>query len=344
MLPSLTARACASDVARRPPPWPPARTGRSGADPAARASRTRQQLPTEWEPGKNIAWKTELPAGSLVAGRLGRPHLPDRGRRRGRRPRREGRRAPRRRQAWIHPDSVAADRKHTLKVLALDAKTGKIVWEQTAYEGTVYDARHRRSSFAGPTAATDGTHGLRLLRSGGALRLRPRGHAGVEVDRRSSTTLGLGTGTSPVLFRHLVIIQRDEDEGEEVVDRGVRQATPARKRGRRQTSGADQLGDAGARHGQRANRARDQWHRVDHRLRSGHRQGAVADQRGRKQRHPHAARRQGTGHRDGRISGEEGHRDPAGRRCRTTSASRGSTPRARVTCSPISSTATTSIC
>ena len=60
-------------------------------------------------------------------------------------------------KAWIHPDSVAADQKHTFKVLALDAQTGKILWDRTAYEGPVYDARHRRSSFAGPTAATDGT-------------------------------------------------------------------------------------------------------------------------------------------------------------------------------------------
>ena len=30
-------------------------------------------------------------------------------------------------------------------------------------------------------------------------------------------TLGLGTGTSPVLFQNLVIIQRDEDEGKESV-------------------------------------------------------------------------------------------------------------------------------
>ena len=57
---------------------------------------------------------------------------------------------------WIHPDSVAADRKHTFKVLALDAKTGRTLWEHVAYEGPVHDARHRESSFAGPTAATDG--------------------------------------------------------------------------------------------------------------------------------------------------------------------------------------------
>jgi outer membrane protein assembly factor BamB len=57
-----------------------------------------------------------------------------------------------------HPDSVGADRKHTFKVLCIDRNTGKTLWERTAYEGTVYDDRHRKSSFAAPTPATDGNY------------------------------------------------------------------------------------------------------------------------------------------------------------------------------------------
>ena len=100
--------------------------------------------------------RPQLPTGLFVADRLGRPDLPDRRDRRGRRPRREGRRMSVDGQARSTPTASAADKKHTLKVLALDTKTGKIVWEQTAYEGPVFDARHRRSTFAGPTAITDG--------------------------------------------------------------------------------------------------------------------------------------------------------------------------------------------
>ena len=115
-------------------------------------------LPVEWSPDKNIAWKTELPGtgmsspivwgdrvyltsvieGEAVPGHRAVKH-------------RQGRE-----EDWIHPDSVAADKKHTFKVVALDAHSGKILWERTAYEGPVYDARHRRSSFAGPTPVTDG--------------------------------------------------------------------------------------------------------------------------------------------------------------------------------------------
>jgi outer membrane protein assembly factor BamB len=170
------------------------------------------QLPSEWGPGKNIAWTVELPPGhsspvvwgdrifvtaalegEVVPGASMAPHTV------GGKP-------------WVHPDSVAADRKHTLKLLALDARTGKIVWDRTAYEGTVYDARHRRSSFASPTAVTDGT--LIYAYFG------PEGLYAYDFSGRLAwkavtpfKTLGLGSGTSPVLFDNLVIVQRDEDEG-----------------------------------------------------------------------------------------------------------------------------------
>ncbi len=184
--------------------------------PGSQGISSETQLPTEWAPGKNVAWTTELPAGysspivwgdrifvtsavegEIVAGAKAVPHTVDG-------------------KEFIHPDSVAADRKHTLKVLAIDAKSGKILWEKTAYEGTVYDARHRRSSFAGPTAATDGAmvyayfgpEGLYAYDFSGALAWKV-----VEKFR----TLGLGTGTSPVIFENLVIVQRDENEGKESV-------------------------------------------------------------------------------------------------------------------------------
>jgi outer membrane protein assembly factor BamB len=114
---------------------------------------------------------------------------------------------------WIHPDSVAGDKRHTFKVMALEAATGKMLWERTAYEGTVYDARHRRSSFAGPTPVTDGTMVYAYFGPEGLYAYDAKGNlAWKEVT--PFATLGLGTGTSPVLYQNLVIIQRDEDNGE----------------------------------------------------------------------------------------------------------------------------------
>lgn len=184
--------------------------------PGGQGISTEKQLPTEWAPNKNIAWKTELPSGhsspivwgdrifvtaaiegEVVPGAKAVAHM-------------QGG------QPYVHPDSVAADKKHTLKVIALDAKTGKPVWERVAYEGTVYDARHRRSSFAGPTAATDGQKVYAYFGPEGLYAYDFSGKLAWKVIERFAT-LGLGTGTSPVLFQNLVIIQRDEDNGDNSV-------------------------------------------------------------------------------------------------------------------------------
>lgn len=172
-----------------------------------------RQLPTDWQPGRNIVWKAALPPGhsspvvwgdrifltaaiegEVVPGAKAVAHTM------------EG-------KPWVHPDSVAADRTHIFKVLALDAKSGRTLWEHVPYEGPVHDARHRQSSFAGPTAATDGRMVFAYF--------GPEGLYAYDVDGKplwkvveKFPTLGLGTGTSPILYRDLVIIQRDEDNGD----------------------------------------------------------------------------------------------------------------------------------
>lgn len=180
--------------------------------PGSQGISTEANVPAEWSATKNIAWKAELPSGHsspivwgdrifvtaaiegpIVPGAKAVGHTVDG-------------------QVWLHPDSVAADRKHTLKVLALDAGSGKVLWERTAYDGTVYDARHKRSSFAGPTAVTDGRLVYAYFGPEGLYAYDFSGNLAWKVVERFKT-LGLGTGTSPVLFQNLVIIQRDEDEG-----------------------------------------------------------------------------------------------------------------------------------
>ncbi len=175
------------------------------------------RVPTEWAPGKNISWTTALPPGHsspivwgdriFVTAAIEGEVIP-------------GQRAVRHRmekdENWIHPDSVGADRKQTLRVLALDAKTGKVVWDQAAYEGPVYDARHRRSSFAGPTAATDGQRVFAYFGPEGLYAYDFSGKLAWKVVEKFAT-LGLGTGTSPLLYQNLVIIQRDEDNGDNSV-------------------------------------------------------------------------------------------------------------------------------
>lgn len=181
--------------------------------PNAQGISTEKQLPTEWAPDRNIAWKTPLPHGysspivwgdrifltSAIEGETVEGVVPESVR-----------------IKMPHPDSVAGDKKHALKVLALETKTGKILWEQTAYEGPVFDARHRRSTFAGPTATTDGTMVYAYFGPEGLYAYDFNGKLAWKVVEKFHT-LGLGTGTSPVLFRNTVIIQRDQDDKTSVV-------------------------------------------------------------------------------------------------------------------------------
>jgi outer membrane protein assembly factor BamB len=116
-----------------------------------------KNLPVEWGPDKNIIWKAAIPGrghsspivwnnriflttsieGEIVPGAKAVHHV------------RKG-------ETWVHPDSVAGDRKHTLKVICLDRDSGKILWERVAFEGTVLDDRHRKNSYASSTPVTDG--------------------------------------------------------------------------------------------------------------------------------------------------------------------------------------------
>ena len=159
-----------SASARAPRP-----NGRSGADRAATASRRRRtsrpsgRRPPPDKPAVNIKWKTEIPgrghsspivAGNLVfvttsikgeqvPGRKAQEHL-------------EFDYTP----GYIHPDAVDIEFKHTLKVYAVDAKTGKIAWERTAYDGVMFDDRHRKNTFASSTMVTDGERAYAFVRVG----------------------------------------------------------------------------------------------------------------------------------------------------------------------------------
>jgi outer membrane protein assembly factor BamB len=195
---------CVSLTAENWPQW---------RGPGGQGISTEKQLPAEWGPAKNIVWKVELPHGysspivwgdriyltSAIEGETVPGHIPE---------------SVRIKQP--HPQSVAGDKKHTLKVLALDTNTGKVLWEQTAYEGPVFDARHQRSTFAGPTAITDGKMVYAYFGPEGLYAYDTSGKLAWKVVEKFHT-LGLGTGTSPLLHQNLVILQRDQDEKTSVV-------------------------------------------------------------------------------------------------------------------------------
>jgi outer membrane protein assembly factor BamB len=172
-------------------------------------------LPVEWSPTKNVRWKTEIPGrghsspivwgnrvflttaieGDLVPGAHAVKHMD------------EG-------KEFLHPDAMGADHKQTLKVLCLDADTGKLLWERTAWEGTPYDSRHKRASFASQTPVTDGERVYAFFGAQGLYAYDYDGKLLFKVDVGTLPNMGVGDGTSPVLWKDNLILLCDEDTGE----------------------------------------------------------------------------------------------------------------------------------
>jgi len=177
---------------------------------------TETNVPTEWNVDKNIKWKTTIPGrgqsspivwesrvflttdieGELIPGAKAVEH------------KLEG-------KVFVHPDAVGANRQHNFKVLCLDRNTGKILWEQTAYTGAVYDDHHRKGSYAAPTPATDGTYVYAWFggEGDGLYCYDFKGKLIWKTSIGKIGSIGLGPGTSPVIYENLVILQCDEEEG-----------------------------------------------------------------------------------------------------------------------------------
>jgi outer membrane protein assembly factor BamB len=171
--------------------------------------------PLEWAPSKNVLWKAEIPGrghsspivwgdrlflttaieGEVVPGAKAVKHVADG-------------------QEFVHPDAMGADRRHTFKLLSLDARDGRLLWERTVWEGTPADSRHKKASFASPTATTDGERVYAYFGSEGLYAYDFDGTLVWKFDPGVVGTMGVGVGTSPVLFRDLLILLCDEDNGE----------------------------------------------------------------------------------------------------------------------------------
>jgi outer membrane protein assembly factor BamB len=175
-------------------------------------------VPLEWDAasGKNIQWKTEIEGrghsspvvwgdriflttaieGEAIPGAKAPPHLLGG-------------------EEFKHPDALGADRRHTLKVIAVDAASGRTVWSQVAYDGAMYDDRHKASSYASPTVATDGERVYAYFGSPGLFVYDLAGKQMWSRDVGDIKTIGMGVGTSPIVAGELIVLQADEDEGKE---------------------------------------------------------------------------------------------------------------------------------
>jgi outer membrane protein assembly factor BamB len=102
------------------------------------------------------------------------------------------------------------------KVFALDKSTGKIVWEQTAYEGVPREKRHIKGTYANSTPATDGRYVVAFFGSQGLYCYDLNGHLtwkkdlGVlDLGAYDVPSYEWGTASSPTIYKDLVIVQCD---------------------------------------------------------------------------------------------------------------------------------------
>jgi outer membrane protein assembly factor BamB len=106
------------------------------------------------------------------------------------------------------------------KVLCFSRETGKLLWEQTAYEGTPKEKRHMKGTYANSTPVTDGREVVAYFGSQGIyaydlqgklLWKRDLGH--IDVGAYDLKDYEWGTASSPILYKDLVILQCDQQQG-----------------------------------------------------------------------------------------------------------------------------------
>jgi outer membrane protein assembly factor BamB len=109
--------------------------------------------------------------------------------------------------------------KHTFKIYCLDRQSSKILWERTAHVGVPRVRRHTKATHANATVATDGKHVIASFASEG---LYGYDFAGKQLWKQDLGLLDAGAfndpdlqweaGSSPIIYRDLVIVQCDRQK------------------------------------------------------------------------------------------------------------------------------------
>lgn len=182
--------------------------------PTASGISTLKDVPASWSADRNVAWKTPLEGRGLsspvvwgdrifltadIEGEASEG-VPPKHKIRG--------------EPFRHPDSTGMNHKHILKLMSFDAKSGKQLWERTAYHGTVNDEIHKFNTYASPTTVTDGKFVYAYFESQGLYKYDFEGNQVWKMSLGPISTEGVGSGVSPVLFEDKIIILADQDEGE----------------------------------------------------------------------------------------------------------------------------------
>jgi len=204
VLPLLLASAAAAQN------WP------SFRGPGASGVADHQNLPVAWNvsKGTGIAWKTAVPGlahsspivwGDRIFLTTAVSSKPDAGFRRG-----------------LYGEGDASDDQSVQqwKVICLNSKTGAVLWERVAYQGTPKEKRHIKATYANATPATDGEVVVAFFGSQGIYTYDLNGNplwtrdlGRFDVGAYDLPEYEWGTASSPILYRDLVIVQCDQQKG-----------------------------------------------------------------------------------------------------------------------------------
>ena len=174
-----------------------------------------QNLPDTWNgvTGANIRWKVEIPglahSSPIVWG--DRVYVTSAISSRGDATFKPG----------LYGEGTASEDRTPQKwvVIALDRKTGKTVWQTTAYEGVPKEKRHIKATYANATPVTDGRYVIAFFGSQGLYAFDMNGKAVWQKDLGFLNTGAYdlpeyewGTASSPIIYKNLVIVQCDTQD------------------------------------------------------------------------------------------------------------------------------------
>ena len=171
-----------------------------------------QNLPDQWDvkTGQNILWRTPIPGLAHSSPIVWGNHI-------------------------YVTTAISTDPKATFKpglygdgdasqdrsrqkwmIYALDKHSGKVVWEQIAFEGEPREKRHMKATYANSTPATDGRIVVAFFGSQGVYAYDVDGRFLWKVDlgrldlgAYDIPTVEWGSASSPIIWKNLVILQCD---------------------------------------------------------------------------------------------------------------------------------------
>jgi outer membrane protein assembly factor BamB len=125
---------------------------------------------------------------------------------------------------------------HRWQLMSLDKRTGRPLWERTAYEGVPREKRHIKATYANATPATDGRYVVAFFGSQGLYAYDLQGNLKWKRDlgrfdagAYDAPSYEWGTASSPILYKDLVIVQCDQQKGSFVMALRLRDGETAWK-------------------------------------------------------------------------------------------------------------------